>query len=94
MSANSFWAKEGALPNDVIKAINGTEITLQNANAMLQEANQWKEGKIIEVKLLRDGKEVIISTETSQPFTTGDKLKPNPEASKKQLDLRKAWLKG
>lgn len=94
VSKNSFWTKEGVLPNDVIKVINGTEITLQNANMVLQEVFAWELGKEIEVKLMRDGKEVVIKTETAQAYTTGQKLIPNPKATEKQEALRKAWLKG
>jgi len=94
VSANSFWAKEGVLPNDLIKMVNGTEVTLMNANTIFQEVYAWEEGKDIEVKLMRDGKEVIIKTKTYQPYTTGEKLMPSSDASEAQIALRKAWLKG
>ena len=91
---NSFWTKEGVLPNDVIKAINGTELTFANANTVFQEVSTWEEGKEIQVKLMRNGEEVMIQTETSQPYTTGEIIVTNPDASEAQIALRKAWLKG
>jgi len=94
VSANSFWAGEGVKPNDIIKEVNGTEVTLQNANTIFQEVFMWTEGKVINVKLERDGKEIIIDTETSQPYTMGKTLMPNPNATEKQINLRRAWLKG
>ena len=94
VSANSFWAREGVLPNDIIKVVNGTEVTLQNANSVFQEVFMWTEGKVINVKLERDGTEVIIDTETSQPYTMGKTLMPSEKATEKQHELRKAWLKG
>lgn len=94
VSANSFWAGEGVKPNDIIKEVNGTEVTLQNANTIFQEVFMWTEGKVINVKLERDGKEIIIDTETSQPYTMGKTLMPNPSATEKQINLRRAWLKG
>ncbi len=94
VSANSFWAGEGVKPNDIIKVINGTEVTLQNANSIFQEVFTWTEGKVINVKLERDGKEIVIDTEASQPYTMGKTLMANPNATEKQNNLRKAWLKG
>jgi len=94
VSANSFWSGEGVKPNDIIKVVNGTEVTLQNANSIFQEVFTWTEGKVINVTLERDGKEVIIDTETSQPYTMGKTLMPSTKATDKQNNLRKAWLKG
>ncbi len=94
VSKNSFWANEGVLPNDIVKVVNGVEVTLQNANVIFQEVHGWPLGKPIEVKLMRDGKEIIIKTETSPTYTTGEKLMFNPDATEKQITLRKSWLKG
>jgi predicted metalloprotease with PDZ domain len=91
---NSFWKEQGALPNDIIKAIDGTAVTLQNANQVFQEVFMWKPGKEIEVKLFRLGKEVVIKTTTTQSYTSGESLQPKADATNAQIALRKAWLKG
>jgi len=65
---NSFWKEQGAQPNDVIKSINGKEVTLQTANAVLGEVFGWTPGKDIEVVLDRDGQEIIIKTTTTQGY--------------------------
>ena len=91
---NSFWKEQGAQPNDIIKAIDGEDVTLQNANKILGAVFGWKPGRDIEVKLERDGKEVIIKTTTTQGYTTGKALKPKENATDAQNTLRKAWLKG
>ncbi|MDG1729097.1 MAG: peptidase M61 [Algibacter sp.] len=91
---NSFWKEQGAQPNDIIKSIDGKEVTLQNANAILGEVFGWKLGRDIEVKLERDGKEVIIKTTTTQGYTTGKALKVKENATDAQNALREAWLKG
>ena len=90
---NSFWAENGAQPNDVIKTIDGTDVTLQNANQVLQQVFTWKPGKDIEVKLERDGEEVIIKTTTTQPYTTGEGIMEKTDATDIQKSLREAWLK-
>jgi len=91
---NSFWAEQGVKANDVIKMVNGQEVTLQNANAIFQEVYGWQPGKEIEIKLDRNGEEIIIKTSLTQGYTTGNKLQAKPDATKAQVELRNAWLKG
>lgn len=91
---NSFWAEQGVKANDVIKTINGTELTLMNANQVLQEVFMWKPGKDIEVKLDRNGEEIVIKTTTTQGYTTGKGLIEKEDATEEQIALRKAWMKG
>lgn len=91
---NSFWKAQGALPNDIIKSINGKAVTLQNANDVLGEVFSWSPGRDIVVKLDRAGKEVLINTTTTQGYTKGESLKQSENATKAQNALRAAWLKG
>jgi predicted metalloprotease with PDZ domain len=94
VSDNSFWAENGAKPNDDIVEVNGTKLTLQNANNILGATFQWQEGDDIEVKLNRAGEEVAIKTKVTKSFTKGKKLKVIDNSTKEQSELRKAWLKG
>jgi predicted metalloprotease with PDZ domain len=91
---NSFWKEQGALPNDIIKSINGTPLSLQNANQVLQDVFMWEPGKDIEVKLFRLGKEIVIKTTTTPSYTTGKSVKPKADATNTQKALREAWLRG
>ncbi|WP_449404364.1 M61 family metallopeptidase [Hyunsoonleella flava] len=91
---NSFWVEQGVQANDVIESINGTEVTLMNANQVLQEVFMWKPGKDIEVKLNRNGEEIVIKTTTTQGYTTGKGLIEKEDATEEQVALRKAWMKG
>ncbi|MFD2726392.1 peptidase M61 [Hyunsoonleella rubra] len=91
---NSFWSAQGAQANDVIKEINGTALTLMNANQVLQQVFMWKPGKDVEVKLDRNGEEVVIKTTTTQPYTQGEAIIEKSDATEAQIALRKAWLKG
>ena len=67
---------------------------MQNANQILQQVFSWKPGKEIEVKLERNGEEVLIKTTTTQPYTTGDGIMEKADATDAQKALREAWLKG
>ncbi len=94
VSANSFWADNGAQPGDVIKEINGTPVTLENANDIFSKVYMWTPGLEVSVKLDRDGEEVLIETTTTQSYTEGTQIKEKADASEAQIALRKAWLKG
>ena len=91
---NSFWNDNGAQPFDIIKKIDGTNVSIENANQVLQEVYMWKPGKDIEVTLERDGKEVIIKTKTTPTFTVGEGIIEKPDATPAQKHIREAWLKG
>ncbi|MDC1161975.1 peptidase M61 [Tenacibaculum sp.] len=91
---NSFWVENGVQAGDAIKVVDGTELTMQNANQVFSQVFMWQPGKDIEVKLDRNGKEVIIKTTLTQSYTTGNALKEKQSTTKKQNDLRKVWLKG
>ncbi|MCR9263874.1 MAG: peptidase M61 [Flavobacteriaceae bacterium] len=91
---NSFWKDNGVQPNDFIKSINGTGVTLANANQILAEVYAWSSGKAIKVELLRGEEEILIDTTTTPTYTKAVTLLENPEATEAQKELRKAWLKG
>lgn len=94
VSQNSFWKDQGVQPNDIIKEINGTAVTLQNANKVFQGVFMWKPGQDIKVKLDRNGEEVTIQTTTTQSYTMGKVLKEKPNVAPSEVALREAWLKG
>jgi len=91
---NSFWADNGVMPNDDILEINGQKLTLQNASEVLGGTFQWKEGDDVEVKLKRKGKEIDIKTKVVKTFTKGKKIEVKPDATKEEIKLREAWLRG
>ncbi|MFH6770166.1 peptidase M61 [Gaetbulibacter aquiaggeris] len=91
---NSFWADQGVLPNDVIKEVDGVVVTLQTANQIFQDVFMWKPGQDIEMKLDRNGEEIIINTKTTQSYTNGQGLKSKEDATESQIKIREAWLKG
>ncbi|GFD95072.1 peptidase M61 [Alteromonas sp. KUL156] len=91
---NSFWAENGAQPNDAIKEVDGVAVTKESANQIFTKMFMWQPGNEVEVKLERDGKEVVIKTTLNQSYTKGTSLKDDPNATQKQKELRKAWLKG
>ncbi len=91
---NSFWNEQGVLPNDIITEINGTVVSMQNAQQVFTEVYMWEPGAEVEVKLLRGEEEVIIKTTLTQSYTMGSSLQVKEEVSEAQNELRNAWLKG
>ncbi|WP_194768373.1 PDZ domain-containing protein [Tamlana sp. I1] len=94
VSENSFWAEQGAKPDDIIRSVNGKEITMQNANEVLESIYNWKPGQAIEVVLIRDGKAINIKTKVTKTYTMGLGIIEKPDATDAQKALREAWLKG
>ncbi|TJY37058.1 M61 family metallopeptidase [Pontimicrobium aquaticum] len=92
---NAFWTAQGALPNDIFREINGQEITLGNAEKIfVEQVSKWQPGTKIEVKLERDGKEIIIDATTTPVFDEEDVIRPVDNPTDKQVKIRNAWLKG
>ncbi|GAA4282373.1 M61 family metallopeptidase [Gaetbulibacter aestuarii] len=94
VSDNSFWHDAGAEPNDVIKSINGTQITLQNANEILNGVARWTPGQEVEVMLERDGEPVEIKTTVTKSYTQGTGIVDMDTVTPHQMEIREAWLKG
>lgn len=89
---NSFWAAQGIKANDVIVAINNENLTMLNANDVLQKVFMWKPGENITVKLNRNGEDIIIKTKTTQGYTKGMGLIEKTNASQAQKKLRQTWI--
>ncbi|MCK0130151.1 peptidase M61 [Flavobacteriaceae bacterium F08102] len=91
---NSFWNEAGVQPNDVLKRINGQEVTLQNAEQIIGEIENWKEGIEVNIVLDRNGQKVEFTKTVSPSFMPGEKLTVDPNATPTQNTLRASWLKG
>lgn len=91
---NSFWNDLGVKEGDIIKEINGDKVSLQTAQTVFTKVYMWQPGINVEVKLDRNGEEVIIKAETVQSYTTGLNLMELENSTETQDKLRNAWLKG
>ncbi len=91
---NSFWNDNGVLPGDVLKSVDGKELTLATAQQILTAMYMWQPGTDINVVLDRKGEEIVIKTKLTQSYTTGTKLVEDVNATEAQKAIRQAWLKG
>lgn len=94
MKDNTFWASQNVEVNDVIKAVNGTELTLESAQMILGQMYGWQPGTKIELTLDRNGETINLKTTLTPAFTLQKGLTNDTEASKELVELRNAWLKG
>lgn len=94
VTKNSFWNENGALPNDKIKAIDGVEVTMGNANTIFGEVYGWEPGRDVQIVLERDGTELVIEKTLTPTYTTGKLLNRNADMTTEQKNLLDSWLKG
>ncbi|EPR73625.1 peptidase M61 domain protein [Winogradskyella psychrotolerans RS-3] len=91
---NSFWKAQGIVAGDIIKKVNGKELTLINANDVIRGMFEWKEGDEITMDLERDGKPVMIKTPLTKAYAAGESIVEDENATEAQKAVRAAWLKG
>jgi len=94
VAKNSFWKSQNVQPGDIIKTVNGTALTLANANTVLQDMFRWTVGMPIDVELERNGQKIIVKPNTTQPYTEGTSIVEKSDASAEQKQLKEAWLRG
>ena len=91
---NSFWNDNGVKAGDIVKSVDGVELSMATAQQILGGMFGWQPGQEINVILDRNGEEVVIKTALTQSYTQGTGLQPSADATESQNTLRNAWLKG
>ncbi|WP_178985108.1 M61 family metallopeptidase [Winogradskyella helgolandensis] len=91
---NSFWKSQGVIAGDVIKKVNGRELTVYNANDVISGMFEWKEGQEITMDLERDGKPIEIKTKLTKGYAPSESIIEDENATEAQKEVRAAWLKG
>jgi len=91
---NSFWKSQGVKAGDVIKKVNGTDLTLANAQGVIGGMFGWEEGQEITMDLERDGKPMLIKAILTKAYAADERIVEDENATEAQKALRAAWLKG
>ncbi|NNE31333.1 MAG: peptidase M61 [Winogradskyella sp.] len=91
---NSFWASQGIQAGDIIKRVNGAELSLQNAQQVVGGMFAWQVGQDITMELERNGETIMIETKLTQATAKSKSLVEDENATDAQKALRAAWLKG
>ena len=91
---NSFWAEAGIQANDVIKSVNGEEVTLLNAQQVLGGMMNLAEGQELVMELKRNDEIIPLKTTVKKAYSVTEVLTEDKNATPEQVALRNAWLKG
>ncbi|GAB4156266.1 MAG: peptidase M61 [Winogradskyella sp.] len=94
VSKNSFWASEGVQPGDVIKKVNGTDLTLANAQQVIGGMFGWQEGMEYSLDLERNGEAIALKGTLGKATSISESLVEDENATEAQKAVRQAWLKG
>jgi predicted metalloprotease with PDZ domain len=91
---NSFWASQGIQAGDVIKRVNGTDLTMTNAQQVVGGMFGWQEGQEITMDLERNGELVVIKALLTKATAKSESLVEDENITEEQAALRAAWLRG
>ena len=88
---SQFLTNLGLKGDDIITEINGKVCNLDQISEMMIDAQKWKEGDVVTMKIKRDGKELTLSGKVILTFEESEGyhiIDPSNDA------LKEAWLKG
>ena len=91
---NSFWASQGVQAGDIIKKVNGKDLTLENAQQVIGGMYGWQEGMEYSLDLERNGEAVVLKGTLGKATAKSESLVEDENATEAQKALRQAWLKG
>lgn len=91
---NSFWASQGVQAGDIIKKVNGKDLTLENAQQVIGGMYVWQEGQEYSLDLERNGEAVVLKGTLGKATAKSESLVEDENATEAQKALRQAWLKG
>lgn len=91
---NSFWASQGIQAGDVIKKVNGADLTMANAQQVVGGMFSWTEGQEITMDLERNGEPVSIKATLTKATAVDESIVEDANATDAQKTLKSSWLKG
>ena len=91
---SSFFKNLGIQGGDILKNIDGTEITLESIRPIIGQSFGWTPEKEIKLVVVRDGEEIEVSGQVGRPTIDVKKLVPVEGLTGGQQALRTSWLKG
>lgn len=91
---NSFFTDLELQGGDVLKRINGSDITLETLRPIIGESFGWTPETTIEIEVERDREVIVVEGPVGLPTKMVKKLVPKKEVTPEKIALREAWLKG
>lgn len=94
LGLSSFLTDLGAQGGDVIKSINGTEVTFEGIGPILRESFVWQAEKKITMVVIRGAEEISLKGTAGIPVIMVEKISDVEDLTETQRKLREAWMKG
>ena len=91
---NSFWASQGVQSGDVIKKVNDSELSLQNAQQVIGGMFGWQPGQQYSLEIERNGEAITLEGTLEKATAKSESLIEDENATEEQISIREAWLKG
>ncbi len=91
---NSAMREVGLQPGDILKKVNGEDLNMQSAQAILGESISWTPDTPLVFVIERDGVEMTLEGQVGIPKVQKFTIAPLENVTERQLRLREAWLKG
>lgn len=89
---NSFWKSQNIQVGDVIKKVNGSDLTLETAQQTIGMMYSWQVGQDITMELERDGETILIEATLTKPMAVSKSIVEDENATAGQVAVRNAWL--
>ncbi|MGY8916410.1 MAG: peptidase M61, partial [Flavobacteriales bacterium] len=94
IALNSFFINLGAKGGDVIKNIDGVDISLETIRPIIGASFGWTADKEIQMVVVRDGQEMTLSGAVGTPMVELETIVSVENATAEQVKLRNVWMKG
>lgn len=95
ITVHSFFKEIGIQGGDVIVSINGKKYGVSNVYDLISDPQSWKVGDPISFVIKRDGEEMTLKGNVSQPMASKPSLvELQYFADSEELQLRNSWLYG
>lgn len=94
ITLNSFFIDLGAKGGDVIKNIDGEDISLETIRPIIGASFVWTADKEIKMIVVRDGQEMTLSGTVGTPMVELETIVPMENPTAEQVALRNVWMKG
>ena len=90
---NSFFKNLKLEGGDILKTIDGEEVTVNSLRPIIEQSFSWPTDKVIQITVERNGEMVSVEGPVGSPIKMVRKVVPVEDASQDKISLRNAWLK-
>lgn len=94
IALNSFFTDLKLQGGDIIKKINGNEISIESLRPIIGESFGWTAETTIQMEVERNGEVIVVEGPVGLPTKKALKIVPLEHTTPEKIALREAWLKG